>query len=110
MTPFNTQAGAFHQMLGVSHVPGMGFVAGGLAGVQSSQALSGEADVMMISGLGAGTDGPAQGVSAPPIPQPTLMGQLQQPVTIGTITLPLYGWLLLAALLGGAGGYYFGRR
>ena len=36
--------------------------------------------------------------------------QLAQPITIFNVTLPLWAWLSLAALLGGAGGYYLGRR
>lgn len=76
--------------------------------------LAGEADVMMISGLNApeGVVPPAGGVSAVggPLPAQTLRGQLQFPVTIGTITLPVWQWLVIAALLGGAGGYYLGRR
>lgn len=72
-----------------------------------NQALAGEADVMMISGVEP--VGTQQGV-APGIPAPTLSGQLQTPVSIGTVTLPLWQWLVIAALLGGAGGYYLGRR
>jgi hypothetical protein len=35
---------------------------------------------------------------------------LTQQVTIFNVTLPIWAWLSLAALLGGAGGYYLGRR
>jgi len=86
-------------------------------GARGAGALAGEADVMMISGLGAdavpaGT--PPAGVSvvgAPPsVPAPSLTGQLSLPVTLGPLTLPVWQWLVLAALLGGAGGYYLGRR
>lgn len=77
-----------------------------------STGLAGEADVMMISGLAAEAVNAPQGVSVvgAGLPAPTLAGQLQFPVTIGTITLPLWQWLVIAALLGGAGGYYLGRR
>ncbi len=84
-----------------------------------SAPLAGEADVMMISGIGnpeAVTPSPVAAganigtVGSPAIPPPTLSGQLGTPITIGTITLPLWQWLVVAALLGGAGGYYFGRR
>lgn len=88
-------------MLGVTPV-GNGYgVASGVSG-----AFAGEADVMMISGVG----NDAVTGTPPPIPSPTLGGQLSIPVTIGTMTYPLYVWLILAALLGGAGGYYLGRR
>jgi hypothetical protein len=84
---------------------------GAMAGV--SAPLSGEADVMMISGLNAAqtvpTEGgvPVQGVN---VGVPLVSNQLSQPITIGPVTLPLWQWFLLAALLGGAGGYYLGRR
>jgi hypothetical protein len=100
--------------------PGLSGGQGGVymqqTGMAGTGALAGEADVMMISGLGqnvTAAGSPPPGVSvvgSPAIPQPTLSGQFQQPVTLGTLTLPLWQWLLIAALLGGAGGYYLGRR
>lgn len=57
---------------------------------------------------GAGTStssGAATGAQGP-----SLSDQLAQVVTLGSISLPLWGWLVLAALLGGAGGYYFGGK
>ncbi len=79
--------------------------------------LAGEADVMMISGLGQnGLDVAAasmnimQGEGAALPTAPSLMEQLAVPVTIGSLTLPLYAWLLLALGVGGAAGYYMGRR
>lgn len=73
--------------------------------------LSGEADIMMISGVGAADAVPApDGVSVVGMPTQTLTGQLQYPITLGKWTLPLWQWLVIAALLGGAGGYYLGRR
>ena len=105
----NPNASNLHHMLGVTPVAGMGYVGGVGAGHSQGAmgALSGEADVMMISGFASD---PLNAGQSPEIPTPTLWGQLQQPITIGSTTLPLYGWLLVAALLGGAGGYYFGRR
>mgnify|MGYP001598671237 CR=1 FL=1 len=75
-----------------------------------NQALAGEADVMMISGVSPIETGGGVLPASVAIPAPSLTGQLQQPVQLGTITLPLWQWLLVAALLGGAGGYYLGRR
>ena len=72
--------------------------------------FAGEADVMMISGLGADAVQVPDGVSVVGMPTQTLTGQLQFPVTLGKWTLPLWQWLVIAALLGGAGGYYLGRR
>lgn len=88
-------------------------------GQRANMHLAGEPDVMMISGVGV-----PEGVSAPPgvstvgqpatnaplIPPQSLTGQMQLPVTIGSFTLPLWQWFIIAALLGGAGGYYLGRR
>lgn len=117
-------ASNLYGMLGVQPMAGMGFVqtSGVSQGVAGS--FAGEADVMMISGLGNDVpihstariiEGPPPGVdyapgAGPRIPTATLTGQLQVPVSIGTVTLPLWQWLLIAALLGGAGGYYLGRR
>lgn len=108
-----------------------------LAGVRQGGAprgLAGEPDVMQISGMPSGIGTPPTfdptrfvadegvralptAVTAPPgvsvVGAPATQGlrsQLMQPITIGPITLPLAGWLAIAALLGGAGGYYLGRR
>lgn len=35
---------------------------------------------------------------------------LNTPVKLFNVELPLWAWLAIAALLGGAGGYYLGRR
>lgn len=42
----------------------------------------------------------------------TLAGNtaLNTPVKLFNVELPLWAWLAIAALLGGAGGYYLGRR
>lgn len=79
--------------------------------------LGGEADIMMISGLGQnGVDVAAAGMNImqgdgtqTPV-APSFREQLSVPVTIGNMTWPLYVWLLLAFGVGGATGYYFGRR
>ena len=73
--------------------------------------LAGEADVMMISGIGnAAQVDPTAGGVPPAIPSQSLTGQLQLPVQLGKFTLPLWQWLLISLLVGGAGGYYLGRR
>lgn len=87
---------------------------GGAMGHAPAASLAGEADVMMISGIGSAAQlAPTEG-GVPPagmqVPAPMLSNQLGQPVTLGPVTLPLWQWLLIAALLGGAGGYYLGRR
>lgn len=77
----------------------------------SAGPLAGEADVMMISGIGnPAATAPVETQTSQLIPPQTLQGQLSFPVTLGSLTLPLWQWLLIAALLGGAGGYYLGRR
>jgi hypothetical protein len=105
MNAMNPMSTNLYGMLGVTSSNGM-YLSG--LGRHDSGSFAGEADVMMISGLGA--DAGMNTAATPPIPQPTLWGQLSVPVTIGTMTYPLYVWLILAALLGGAGGYYLGRR
>lgn len=84
-------------------------ISGGQGGVfmqhTGGAPLAGEADVQMISGVEPVGSGPA-----PAIPSSSFGGQLSLPVTLGSITLPLWQWLVFAALLGGAGGYYLGRR
>lgn len=78
---------------------------GPMAGAGS---FAGEADVMMISGINGAAPVPTEG--GVPVGAQTLSGQMQYPVTLGTITLPLWQWLLFALLAGGATGYYLGRR
>lgn len=100
-------------MLGVTPVGGR-FVTG-LGGAQST--LGDDGSVMMISGLGQDSladrlgqrlktmdpnapaaDGP---VATPAPTAPASLDLLQVPVTLWNITLPLWGWLLVSALLGG---------
>ena len=119
---------------GLTHVPGLVYVQSGSAGLG---ALGDDASVMMISGLGSSATIPgltvdrghrdAQGNWVPNIqadPNARMPGVKQQggpmtiqrnagltqQVTIFNVTLPIWAWLSLAALLGGAGGYYLGRR
>lgn len=106
-----TNFNQLHAMLGVTPGPNGGFGVSSNVGRPTprvASAFSGEADVMMISGI----DKPpaASGADSPSIPTPSLWGQLNTPVTIGALTYPLYAWLLAAAALGGFGGYYLGRR
>ena len=92
---------------GLQHVPGIGYVnAPGGGG-----ALGSEADVMMISGLGAEAD--AQGrVSSASIDRgsQTLRSILTQPVTVGSVTQPLWLWLLGAIGVAGFAGWWFFLR
>lgn len=62
-------------------------------------ALGDDSAVMMLSGVGS------TGTATQPA-QPTTAELLQTPVTLFNITLPLWGWLLAAAVLGGAGGWF----
>lgn len=118
---------------GATHVPGIGFVQA--TGGQRSNGLGDEAAVMMISGLGSSMDadgkfyplqipkqkpGAAQvktgsvagGAGSALITEAPvgLMAQLSQAITLGTITLPLWAWLLISAGLGAAGGYWAGSK
>jgi len=112
---------------GMQHVPGLGYV----QSPGAHGALGDESAVMMISGLGSSATIPgvtedkgyrdANGnwvpnivpVARPPSPaslKPAMDAQLKQSVTLFNVTLPLWAWLIIAAALGGAGGYYLGGR
>lgn len=116
---------------GVQFVPGLGYVQGG---TPRAGGLGDDGAVMMISGLGTtvnppgvsggnrtpftppSTDGLApgtvgrnysqsySGATTPPV------GGIQQPITLFNVTLPLWAWLAIAAVLGGTGGYYLRGR
>jgi hypothetical protein len=118
-------------MLGVQGVASHGrffVVSDGEAG--APRGLGDDGSVMMISGLGQvgqlidGSGGPlvqeakrriesARPTGAPPpssVPPFPSPNPLTMTVKLFNLELPLWVWLLLAALLGGAGGYYLGRR
>lgn len=105
-------------MLGVTPVGGR-FVTG-LGNAQG--ALGDDGSVMMISGLGQesladrlgqrlktmdpNAGGAADGTAATPAPAaPATADILRVPITLWNITLPLWGWLLVAAVLGGGVSY-----
>lgn len=119
-----------------------------VAGLAGGRGLGDDGAVMMISGLGKGTEGswpnqamwaaeraryeawgvaanipgmsvqawagpippatwPGPGAGAPAAPgliPPATVDLLKQPITLFNTTLPLWAWLAIAALLGGAGG------
>lgn len=116
---------------GMQYVPGLGYVQG--QGGVARTGLGDESAVMMISGLGnecvkrpdGSMDcgepyGPMPGKtvtrvvpSSPGALKPAsadLTAQLTAPLTLFNVTLPVWVWLVLAAALGGAGGYYLGGR
>lgn len=100
-------------LFGAQHVPGLGFVQ-----VGGGTHLGDESAVMMISGVGVGSEG--RQVAVDPVTGAVqsvtgvgmnLLSALKQPVTFVGITLPL--WLWLAILISGVGiaGYlYFFKR
>lgn len=116
---------------GMQYVPGLGYVEGG---TPAPRPLGDDGSVMMISGLGTTVNPPGvvggnqsgfspdnpnqwiQGSRLPPVGQSYSgastppVGGLQQPITIFSVTLPLWAWLAIAAVLGGTGGYYLRGR
>ena len=101
-------------------VPGLGYVQPGTQ-AQSRQArsngLGDDSAVMMISGLNDAGAGP-DALNAP-VPQvlnlrPGItagpLDALKTPISLFNVTLPLWAWLAIAALLGGAGGYWQGKK
>lgn len=113
-------------LFGVVNIPGVGFVQGTGAGQPRGRGLGDESAVMMISGLSNACvtlpDGTVDcGTPYGPPPKPGILGTkapgaqqaprapatgdvLNVPVTLFNVTLPLWAWLAIAALLGGAGG------
>lgn len=99
---------------GVQYVAGLGYVGAPVPNaLNGAPQLGDDASVMMISGLGAADDqrqvqvdaqGNAQSVAGAGF---SLRAALQQPVTIASVTLPLWAWLLIAAGVIGVAGYYF---
>lgn len=114
-------------MLGVANVGGR-FV----TGAPSQGALGDDGAVMMISGLGQETTGGgvlpgavdrlignrrpdgAGGLTprteTPERPHVDPVRMLQVNITLWGITLPLWGWLMLSAMLGGGAGYLIGKK
>jgi len=90
-----------NNMLGVSPLGGGRFV----AGAPASHQLGDDGSVMMISGLGATGEG-----AAPAPATPTTVDMLQVPVTLFNVTLPLWAWLAIVALLGGGIGYVAAKK
>mgnify|MGYP001617398505 FL=1 len=98
---------------GTQFVPGLGWVESGSA--VGSAPLSGEADVMMISGLGNGAHGAPTTASVRSdtgkIVATTgtfsLGAALGQKVKLLGIELPLWAWVLIAAGVLGAGFVFF---
>lgn len=110
-------------------IPGVGYVQG-TTSQRTASHLGDESAVMMISGLGAmprDSNAPPEGVSVSTDGlQPGTIGRsyqqsysgastppagpLQQPITLFNVTLPLWAWLSIAAVLGGAGGYFLRGR
>ena len=90
-------------------IPGLGYVEGGVSGTGP---LHGEADVMMISGLGA--DGPATVSTRSDTGQVMatsgsfkLGTALSVKVRVLGIELPLWAWVLIGAGALGAGWVFF---
>lgn len=113
-------------MLGVANVGGR-FV----TGASNLGALGDDGAVMMISGLGQAEGAPGvspnvsgavdrimgrrpdgAGGSTPVVDRPTVdpIRMLQVNITLWGITLPLWGWFLLSAMLGGGAGYLIGKK
>lgn len=94
-----------YRMLGVQSAPSGGFV--------SSSALQGLGDdgsVMMISGLGTPPSTPKPSEAQTPTVPESSNTPLSTPIKLFNVELPLWAWLVIAALLGGAGGYYLGTK
>ena len=96
---------------GVQYVPGLGYV-GPQVPKNGVGALGDDASVMMISGVGAADDqrnyvvdeqGKVQSVTGAGF---KLTVALKQPVTIGSVTLPLWAWLLVGAGVLSVGAYF----
>jgi len=101
-------------------VPGVGYVQSPSA-QRAASSLGDDGAVMMISGLGSSAQLTpemqeearrrtltAQTSYSGATIAPT--GPMQQPITLFNVTLPLWAWLAIAAVLGGAGGYYLRGR
>jgi hypothetical protein len=92
----------FHRMLGVTPAGNGYFVS------ESPQAnLGDDASIMMISGLGS-TKADETSSEKSDAAKPTVSATT--PVKLFGVELPLWTWLIIAALLGGAGGYFVGRK
>lgn len=105
------QRDVFHRMLGIQSMGGNGY----FTATEGSMGLGDDGSVMMISGLGTqplyeGNSAPANNAIAASSAALTASSPLQTPVKLFNVELPLWAWLAIAALLGGAGGYYLGRR
>lgn len=116
----SAQGNLFTRMLGVEGLgPNGRFMATSGTRPQTGRGLGDDGSVMMISGV----DGLGSAVLAPwmqdantvkpastsPVLTPPNTA-LNTPVKLFNVELPLWAWLAIAALLGGAGGYYLGRR
>lgn len=97
---------------GMKYVEGLGFVEGA---ERTGGNLAGEADVMMISGLGATEEEPTtvtaqNGRVVSTSGSFSLGAALGQKVKVLGIELPLWAWVLIAAGALGAGWVFFGRK
>lgn len=95
----------------VQFIPGLGYIEGGTPGVRG---LGDDSSVMMISGLNAAAaEQPAStalAATAGAQVTPSFGEQLSQPVTLFNVTLPVWGWLVLALALGGVGGFAVAKK
>ena len=93
----------------VQHIPGVGFLEAPGGKVGGSAPLHGEADVMMISGLGAeeGTATSQNGRVVSTTGTFSLSAALGQKVKVLGIELPLWAVILIAAGALGAGWIFF---
>lgn len=86
---------------GTQFVPGVGWVQDNGGGVQG---LGGEADVMMISGVGQDTGTSYSGSATQPLPGfADLKATLSNKYRFFGVELPLWMWLLVAVGAVGAG-------
>jgi hypothetical protein len=95
-------ANLFHKMLGVTPAGNGYFV-----DESSRGSLGDDASIMMISGLGS-TKAEEDASKKSDADKPTVSAST--PVKLLGLELPLWTWLVIAALLGGAGGYFIGRK
>jgi len=99
---------------GIRYVPGFGYVGAPVPNGVAGGALGDDASVMMISGLGASDDQRQVAVNEATGAVESVKGAgyrlgvaLKMPVTIGSVTLPLWVWLLGTGTVLSTAAYYF---